>query len=409
MPPSPKSRLGRALALLSLAAFFIFVRVAAHLPGATPRPASSAVTVTDPCDSRALSVTPAAASAEAPQRDAKCTSCCEGARPVTAQASESAARVRRRRCSLPLPRLLQAAPETLTIVGDGADLRVESSESPRGSCGGMELLRQILTGGPGMEPLLGSSLVPLAPLRDGGCDLHRAVQELVPHHMNTASGRHNFTLLQDCDAPPCCPQLLRKLAARYPGASLFAVQSDRGGEDEGTGGMPPNLWRLTPAVTARAQSERRTIARACARDEGCFTLQIAHALQGHPLLRGGRRVDGSAGEHSTPVSRSAQRSVERAVLWEYRDDAGERGDDDSARDSNADAQEAAEENEIARNQASAEAAVKHAALLRAANAMTQHALVRMVNRRISGPDAADELPREEPQQPQQQQQQPQQQ
>ena len=97
-----------------------------------------------------------------------------------------------------------------------------------------------------------------------------------------------FTLLQDCSYAPCCPHELAAFAEAHPRAAVFGTRSL--GAGAGTDGAaetaPSNMWRLDLADDLTAIQERRQAARACGDggSGGCLTLQIAHALQGHPLL-----------------------------------------------------------------------------------------------------------------------------
>ena len=143
-------------------------------------------------------------------------------------------------------------PLRLRSRGRGAALRVSLGDE---SCGAAALLHRLL-GAPA----------------DDDCALQGALLDLA----GRVGGSAAFTLLQDCEEPPCarCGARVAAFAAARPDVAVFAVAD----ADD----APPNLWRLERARDAAALAARRDALAGCA--GGCAGVQIAHAFQGHPLL-----------------------------------------------------------------------------------------------------------------------------
>ena len=139
-------------------------------------------------------------------------------------------------------------PLRLHARGRGAALRVSLGDE---SCGAAALLHRLL-GAPA----------------DDDCALQGALLDLA----GRVGGSAAFTLLQDCEEPPCarCSARVAAFAASRPDVAVFAVAD----ADD----APPNLWRLERARDAAALAARRDALAGCA--GGCAGVQIAHAFQG---------------------------------------------------------------------------------------------------------------------------------
>ena len=201
----------------------------------------------------------------------------------------------RQRCSLPyddLVRLIESdGGDAVAISSGGGTRMLVSSRRDSRSCGGLELLREILH----------EHASATMPDEHAECELQRQLQRVASElgrslssPMGAAgekvSSSGAFTLLQDCTEPPCCPHEMRTLAAENPHAALFVAQD--GGRKAGAGAasvveIPPNLWSVESVRDIESLQKRRRAARGCG--GSCFTLQIAHALQAHPL-------------HSSPIA-----------------------------------------------------------------------------------------------------------
>ena len=192
----------------------------------------------------------------------------------------------RQRCTLPLTQLLEMAADddqrSLIVEGGGsAPLRVRSRREPWRSCGGHDLLAQVIT-----------AASPPAARDVYNCALQRELLKAAAQlgeSLGLAADEPSgaFTLLQDCTAPPCCPHELLAFASTHPKATVVAdvrsaSRGDRSTHAANASALPPNLWSLTPATDAARLRTRRRAARGCG--GGCFTVQIAHGRNA-PLVR----------------------------------------------------------------------------------------------------------------------------
>ena len=234
-----------------------------------------------------------------------------------------------RRCTLPLRLLLKLPAADLMLTGSGVGLRVESRREPWRSCGAHHILRQVLSSHLTITATSGAAVAP--PLSaSGGCALQRAVQRVAS--VAAEGSAAPFTFLQDCAAAPCCPALLHEFAADHPRAAVFAV--DLGSDNGALAVSPPNLWTLAqdpppaadPSESYSALVKRRAAARRCSKPARlnradsvanggwCFSLQVAHVLQGHPLLWPDRDATQGAA-----TGRGSTAHTSRSLLWSRHD------------------------------------------------------------------------------------------
>lgn len=212
------------------------------------------------------------------------------------------------RCSLSLSSLLELTSngdyrDAVSIEG-GHHLRVRSKSEPWRSCSGYELLAQVIT-----EHTRHDSTASM-------CEVQHELQQVASQlgaSLSTSPG--TFSLLQDCTTPPCCPHKLSSFASAHPRATVL---TDTGPAANSSTPLPDNLWTLAPASSAGAINRRRRAARACG--GGCVTLQIAHGLQGHPLLPllGGAPQAATAAaaalvRHDAPVDSTADAHAHASV------------------------------------------------------------------------------------------------
>ena len=189
------------------------------------------------------------------------------------------------RCTLSLERLLDEArvsPDSLRVSGDGAWLVLKSALEPWRWCSGLTLLGQILVSDESARASLTANECKLQhKLQDVASELGAALGAPAGGMGRVARSSGAFTLLQDCTSPPCCVSELRGFAERHPHAAIFASSAHRrpGAGSEAV----DNLWEIRPASQAKSVHRRRKAVRECG--GGCMTLQIAHGLQAHPLLR----------------------------------------------------------------------------------------------------------------------------
>lgn len=283
-------------------------------------------------------------------------------------------------CSLSLETLLQMAdhdPDQFVVIGDMVQTRTE----PHMSCSGYELLAHVIYAA--QRPSTKNST---------RCALQKELlsvaSQLAPSLSVGGSGSASvetkpearFTLLQDCERPPCCSDLLVSFAEEHERAAVFAPSVS-------LRGMPPsrvplNLYGLTTALDARSLLERRNMLRTCG--GGCLTLQISHALQGHPLLDFLADVE----ERDAVASGAPLAHAKRRLLFDGRG---------ASREDVAAVQEARAQEHLASSAAAAAAsrpAGKHAALLRALGrelpttaTIGEHIVAVTDGRTVSGPAA----------------------
>ena len=149
----------------------------------------------------------------------------------------------REACSLELPLLLRMSannPDQFVIVGN----EVRTRDSPSKSCSGYELLAQVLYAR--QRPTLTNRT---------RCILQDELQLLAAQLVRSlgpdgpSDDNPPFTLLQDCDRPPCCAHSLASFAREKKLAALFAptrTLRERPGLDELV-----NVYGLRPVTSAQ--------------------------------------------------------------------------------------------------------------------------------------------------------------
>lgn len=164
--------------------------------------------------------------------------------------------------------------------GVAGELRVRSQREPWRSCGGYELLAQVIAAAQSDSTSEGSM-----------CALQRELHGVAAQLGAQLSGADggapgSFSVLQDCTAPPCCAHELVDFGAAHPQVTVLVdPRRPRASPPRASRRnvpLPPNVWTLAPSESAAGVRSRRQAARACG--GGCTTVQIAHGLQGHPLL-----------------------------------------------------------------------------------------------------------------------------
>ena len=235
---------------------------------------------------------------------------------------DDARRQTRRSCSLPYDELVRLIEfeggDAVTISSGGGTRMLVSSRRDSRSCGGLELLREILH----------EHASAAMPDEHAECELQRQLQRVASElgrslsppmgaAGETVPSSGAFTLLQDCTEPPCCPHEMRTLAAENPHAALFVAQDGGRTADAAAANVaesPLNLWSVESVRDIESLEKRRRAARGCG--GSCFTLQIAHALQAHPL-------------HSSPIAAprtlkgATGGSPQRRLQWMSRQELAE--------------------------------------------------------------------------------------
>ena len=235
---------------------------------------------------------------------------------------DDARRQTRRSCSLPYDELVRLIEfeggDAVAISSGGGTRMLVSSRRDSRSCGGLELLREILH----------EHASAAMPDEHAECELQRQLQRVASElgrslsppmgaAGETVPSSGAFTLLQDCTEPPCCPHEMRTLAAENPHAALFVAQDGGRTADAAAANVaesPLNLWSVESVRDIESLEKRRRAARGCG--GSCFTLQIAHALQAHPL-------------HSSPIAAprtlkgATGGSPQRRLQWMSRQELAE--------------------------------------------------------------------------------------
>ena len=229
-----------------------------------------------------------------------------------------------RQCSLHLREIMTVgdAPQSLLVHGSGPAVRISRRDDPRRGCDGLELLRELLradaaparagstsrgaVGGTSSDApgARGPADAHASSSGDGdACALQQELLALATRLGASSSSAGAFSVVQDCAAPPCCPELLPEFARQQPDVTVFAARGAARGGD-----MPPdNLWLLRPLAEAgginstELLGQRRVGLLAC--DGGC--VRRTRVAQTSPITRPCTAPHTSHLAHAPPASHLA--------------------------------------------------------------------------------------------------------